>query len=80
MLGDYKGKKIIISQPNEISKQRHDNCCNYTQYRNIRNGTKETMYTQILEILRNAIVLFFWSKKRNTQNIQVKKQQKKITI
>ena len=53
----------------------------YTQYWNIRN------YTQILENLRNTIVGFFGlrnefvnvqgNKKRNTQNIQVKKQQKK---
>ena len=44
-------------------------------------------YTQILESLRNTIVFFFGlrnefvnvqgNKKRNTQNIQVKKQQKK---
>ena len=43
-------------------------------------------YTQILENLRNAIVVFFGlrnefvniqgNKKRNTQNIQVKKQEK----
>ena len=43
-------------------------------------------YTQILENLRNAVVFFFGlrkefvnvqgNKKRNTQNIQVKKQQK----
>ena len=47
-------------------------------------------YTQILENLRNAIVFFFGlrnefvnvqgNKKHNTQNIQVKEQQKKITI
>ena len=47
-------------------------------------------YTQILENSRNAIVVFFGlrnefvnvqgNKKRNTQNIQVKKQQKRITI
>ena len=56
----------------------------YTQYRNIRN------YIQILENLRNAIVGFYGlrnefenvqgNKKSNTQNIQVKKQQKKITV
>ena len=47
-------------------------------------------YIHILENLRNAIVFFFGlrnelfnvqgNKKRNTQNIQVKKQQKEITI
>ena len=47
-------------------------------------------YTQILENLRNAIVGFFGlrnefvnvqgNKKRNTQNIQIKKRKKKITI
>ena len=53
----------------------------YTRYRNIGN------YTQISENLRNALVGFFGlrnefvnvqeNKKHNTQNNQVKKQQKK---
>ena len=47
------------------------------------------IYTQILENLRNAIAFFFGlrneffnvqgNKKRNTQNIQVKKQQKTLS-
>ena len=71
--------KVLLEHIRTISNYVHSVSEHKKRY--IRN------YTQILENLRNAIVGFFGlrnefvnvqgNKKRNTQNIQVKKQKKK---